>query len=545
MLRATLLGLLLPAVGLAVSPTNGPTLVTSQTTVNNGPGNQLDPRVSGDFAAYSNSVSGSQTIHYFNFATSADSEISNQLPGGGQAVDSLSDVGGTIVVFTRAVPGKNAVMIFNVATSGPAAELDPQAGSRRRRPAIGGGTVAWEDRGFTLLPEVVVHELATGVTTRLTSDSVTDREVAVSPNGNVIAWERCPSLSACDIFKATRSGASWSVSAVTATAEPENFPDTNGSIVVYGASRAASATGSDIFWTTLATGAESQLAIAGLQRNPNISGNLVAFESVGSGSTLADVYVYDLATNTLFQLTNTPALDEVLNDISIDASGLVRVVWSVFEADFNVYALSFTLPGQCEEEEDEGDCEDPGSRPLLASLQVNRTTGAPNTEGARFAGTGEGLLCVDNGHGGARATSGWVNLNGELEAEPDDFKKSVALIEEEVELSGNNVLAARIAGAPGSAFRVRVYGEAPECEASDADELVARLGPSVRPVKGERFTVSDDGVHRLEIDPRAEKEVALGCSSVGGEWLIAALLVAAALTVLHRRWAYGYLRRRR
>ena len=86
--------------------------------------------------------------------------------------------------------------------------------------------------------------------------------------------------------------------------------DTNGSLVVYGAPRAASATGGDIYWTPVAGGAESQLALAGYQRNPNISGNVIAFESYNAADTTPnlDIFLYDLATATLYRLTNTPTL---------------------------------------------------------------------------------------------------------------------------------------------------------------------------------------------------------------------------------------------
>ena len=76
----------------------------------------------------------------------------------------------------------------------------------------------------------------------------------------------------------------WTVTQATNTPEKtESRPDTNGALVVYGATRSGSTTGADIYWTPVAGGAEQQLALAGDQRNPNISGNLIAFESRDGG----------------------------------------------------------------------------------------------------------------------------------------------------------------------------------------------------------------------------------------------------------------------
>jgi hypothetical protein len=115
--------------------------------------------------------------------------------------------------------------------------------------------------------------------------------------------------------------------------------------VVYGGSRADSATGADIYWKPVAGGAEEQLAMPKEQRNPNISGNVIAFESRDWEDPTPnwDIYLYDLITTTLYRLTNTPVIDEVLNDISVVGSQ-IRVVWSVLETDHNVYAVTYALP---------------------------------------------------------------------------------------------------------------------------------------------------------------------------------------------------------
>jgi Tol biopolymer transport system component len=328
------------ATGLAIVPGTLPT--TTQRTIDNGAGNQTDPHVSGDLAAYTSDVAGTtQTqIRYFDFATGTATGIAND-----GNVDFLSDVSGTSIVFTRIGSGTQRIMLFDTATGGSPAELDPVAGSQRRGAAIGGGAVGWIDVTSSTVGEVVVHDLSTSTSQQLTSNTLIDRRVAVSPDGNVLVWEQCTTASSCNVAQAVRSGAAWTVgTTASATTADATGPDTNGSIVVYAADRATSVGGSDVYWKSVAGGTEQQLELDGRQRSPNVSGNLIAFESIASGQTNADVLVYEVSTNMLYQLTTTPTLSEALNDVSVTGS-TVRVVWAVFEgSEENVYGLTFQLP---------------------------------------------------------------------------------------------------------------------------------------------------------------------------------------------------------
>lgn len=92
---------------------------------------------------------------------------------------------------------------------------------------------------------------------------------------------------------------------------------------------------------------EHQLVLPGTDQNPNISGNLIAFEHFDAAAPTPnfEIYIYNLATDTIYRLTNTPEY-ESLNDISVAADGTVRAVWSRRDvtADDNVYAYTFQLP---------------------------------------------------------------------------------------------------------------------------------------------------------------------------------------------------------
>jgi Tol biopolymer transport system component len=169
----------------------------------------------------------------------------------------------------------------------------------------------------------------------------------VSSDGSVIAWAICePTSIGCDIYivqKTTDESWSTPVQLTDSTGE-DRLPDTNGQIVAY----ASDAGGDfDIWWKNIDGTGEQQLTMPGQQFRPTISGNLISFESDTVGTTNGDLFVYDLATEQLYQVTNTPDVDETLNDISVAPDGTVRVVWAQPDGlqlgHFDVYAMSFEL----------------------------------------------------------------------------------------------------------------------------------------------------------------------------------------------------------
>lgn len=350
---------LVVAALLSVAPADGGVLILTRVTINADAGDQFDPHVDGDLAAYSEVpvAATEQHIRYYRFSTKQDLQVPNVLPNGTTANDLLSDVQGDRIVFTRVIPGdRTAVMLFDPATA-VATEIDRMAGSFRMGVAIGGQSIAYVDMALTTDPmnpgEVVHHDLTTGVSTRLTNDLINDINPRVSPDGNVIVWERCPtSITACDIWASRRVAGAWLTAAVTATPAGESSPDTDGTRIVYDSSRAGSATGSDIFWTVVGSGVEQQLQLPAEQYHPSIAGGVIAFESRSPAPApivaQSDIYLYEIATNRLFQITNTPTFSESLNDVTVLPTGELRVVWQVNDdADprlNNVYGATFRLP---------------------------------------------------------------------------------------------------------------------------------------------------------------------------------------------------------
>lgn len=508
----------------------GEPIVGTRKVVNNGPGNQSDPHVSGSLVAYTSESEGVSEIRYHDLSTSEDMAIPN-----GGAYDFVADISGDTVVFTRVVT-TSSIFTYNVATQGPAQEVAPQAGSNRQGAVVGHRTVVWQDLSYGTRPEIATFNLDTQTLARLTNDNAVDRTPAVSADGNVIVWAKCANMqSACDVWQAVPVPGpdGFQVMALTGAQGEESQPDSNGQIVVYASQRTDSSgvTDRDIYFQPVGGGTESRLVLPGLDANPSISGSLIAFERQDPSAPVAnfDIMLFDLKTETLYRLTATPQ-SENLNDISVGADGLVRVVWSLPDNEFDVHSFIFRLPGnpECQEPEPEtaeAACAEPGARPLLASVNMSRDAGMPPEAGRPLEGEGEAVVCVDNGFGGSRATSGWVEINGQTVVGPSDFQQDVELIAQTVELDGPTSLSARIAGKPlDSAFRVRVYGPRPACDGGfRGTETIA--GTSVTPREWEPVAPQQEPV--LQADGG---KPGLGCGMSGSSmaW-VGALLVAALL----------------
>jgi uncharacterized repeat protein (TIGR01451 family) len=314
-------------------------------TINNSPSsNQTDPHVSGDLASYT-SVDGptsNSNIHYFNFATAQDNTINN---GGG--IDFLSDVSGTQVVFSRSTPGtEGAIELFDTSNA-TLTEIDSSPGSARDSVAIGGPTIAWQDRTLDpSLSQIVVWNTTTSTATQITNDaSLTNLSPDISPDGNVITWLKCNSGgSGCNVFDAVLASGVWTTHQLTTDGSVNTSVQaapTNGSIVVY--ARGSSGGVSHIYWQPVTGGTESELSLSGSQVAPSLGGNLIAFAQRQSASDYqADMYVYDLSSNFLYQITNTPAAT-TLSDVSVNANGVAHVIWQTIAGGaWGVYGFSFT-----------------------------------------------------------------------------------------------------------------------------------------------------------------------------------------------------------
>jgi Tol biopolymer transport system component len=340
-LLAALLGLVRVTSAHAASASTG-TLSGTAVTVNNGPGDQNDPHVSGSLVSYTDNSTGLYEVRYHNLDTGEDAAIPTN---GGQ--DLLSGISGTTVVYMHSTASGQNIYSYDIGSGNAPVELDPLANDNaiRESPAIGNRTVAWVD--YTADPahsQIVAYNLDTHTIWQLTNDTtLLNLEPAVSADGSVIVWVKCTgSFVGCDTWEAVlSSGGTWSVKQLTSDNASE-LPHTNGQVVVYDSIRNGE---QDIYWQPVGGGAEQHISFAGPDRNPHISSNLIVFDHFDTTASIPnwDVYVYSLATQTLYRVTNT-LTNETLSDISLTSDGTARVVWNTLEADYNVYGFIFQAP---------------------------------------------------------------------------------------------------------------------------------------------------------------------------------------------------------
>jgi hypothetical protein len=69
-----------PIVAAGLTPVNGSLVGGTTTIVDNSPGQQLDPHVSGDLAAYTDENGGSPIIRFYDFLDPASSARSHLVP---------------------------------------------------------------------------------------------------------------------------------------------------------------------------------------------------------------------------------------------------------------------------------------------------------------------------------------------------------------------------------------------------------------------------------------------------------------------------------
>ncbi len=316
------------------------TLPGTTQAVQVGPDDETNPHVDCNLVAYTqvDSVYATSRIHYFDFANNVD----HLVPG--NDIDLFPDISGSHIAFTEVHQDGDHVAVYD--TVSQSTTFVP--GARKSNPSIGGNLVAFEDRSFSANlneSEVGIYDLTTGAVTRLTNDSLFDKNPSVSPGGNALVWEKCQTNgTGCDIYLATQTSAGTFQTQLLTGAGEDRWPDTNGEVVVYTSDKSGE---NDIYFQPIGGGAETQLSIPGDQREVSISGDLIAFESqvpVDTGMEY-DVFVYDLRTAHLYQVTNTPHLDEEQLDITSGCNGIGHIAWVVpASGAFDLYAFTFQVP---------------------------------------------------------------------------------------------------------------------------------------------------------------------------------------------------------
>lgn len=344
---------------IVITPSSSwPMLAGSTQAVNNGPGNQTNPRVNCNVVSYTfDDLEGSSTIHYFDLVTGIDSIAP------GNTLDRLSEINGSHLAFTEIDANGDHIVVYDTVTH----TIAVVPGFHRFFPRIGGNTLAfWQ--GYYASPqtaqEIGVYDLTTGAVTMLTNDALPDQFPAVSPSGDVVVWKKCEADgTSCHVYSAVRSSTGvFTTQALTGGTGSEDFPQTDGNIVSYISNRSGD---DDIYYQPVGGGTETHISIPGVQREPTISGNLLAFESNQTGE--YEVFVYDMNSGTLYQVTTSTSWGYVktLNHLSV-CNGTGRVVYATPGLGaFDVYAFTFQPP-------------DPPSGRITDLIALVRGFGLPN-----------------------------------------------------------------------------------------------------------------------------------------------------------------------
>jgi hypothetical protein len=302
---------------LAVTPGNGGTVGGATVAVDVTGGDQLDPHVSGDIAAYTDAANPDQSlIRYYDFLTPGSPNAF--IPTTADFIDTLSDVNGSHVAFARYDQslGTRSCMIYDVVAH---TTTKIGTGTQAFATALGGDTVAFVNG--TGASDIMVGRISTPaapLTNLSSSPAATDTSPAVSPAGNLVVWTSCV-LADCNVMKATLTSGTWSLPAVVRTSAAN--PDTDGTNIVYDSA-------GDVFFQPAGGGAATQLALSGMERNPSIAGGVIAFEGAVDAISTHDLFVYQISSNLVFRVTDTPSVDESLNDVTVLPNGDVRIVWA-------------------------------------------------------------------------------------------------------------------------------------------------------------------------------------------------------------------------
>jgi hypothetical protein len=319
----TLVGVTLavaPVVAMAQTP-----LVGTSQIITTPPADDYDPHVSCNLVSYTIDLGGVPAVRLFDFATNIDVQISGPL-----GAYLLSDVSGSRVAYTRVTAATGArIEVVDVVNN---THGEVSVSGQSFRSSIGGDLVAYEERSFrtnTNESEIVVHDLATGISTRITDDALMDINPVVSPSGDAVVFQKCQTTGFdCDVYVAIKTAPGvFTTSALTGAGSDDRNPATDGVNVVY---EISSADGYHIAYVPLTGGVATVLPIAGVQRGPKIVDNLISFESRASDSDQFDVFLYDMFGSAIYQVTNSPA-DETRSDMTL-CGGVGRIVGSSAES---------------------------------------------------------------------------------------------------------------------------------------------------------------------------------------------------------------------
>ncbi len=446
-------GKALALIGLFAAPAAGAQTVTGiETRITTSLADQWAPSISGDLISYSDFRGQDTDIYYFDLSAGSEHLVTNA-PGNQESPVTSEGLISYLDLDQR------RVLVFDPG-AGTTVDVTGGASGTAIAPGLGQKLVAWTDNRDGDL-EIYARDLATGEERRVTNSPLIDDLPAV--DSGVIVWQRCTTT--CDIW-----AYDWATGATRQITQTPDRDERDAGIwhsrVVYegltGAER-------DVYAFDLDTGIERRLALPADQGHPSISGDFVAFDDLTTG--VYHIKLWHLPSDGVFPITGGQS-GQFLNDI--DGNRVVYTDDRGGQLDIYLFEFQFT-PGAGVAT----DCAHlNGALPLLDATLVGRGFRENRFSLPFAAPQGPGLLCIDNGPGGApKVFSGVVKLNALEVIDPDDWWEppdwfgrlhcsqdclgTLRLhLERRVQLLAIDRLDARLWGWPGSTVRVRVFAAA-------------------------------------------------------------------------------------
>ena len=168
----------------------------------------------------------------------------------------------------------------------------------------------------------------------------------MSPDGKVVVWDKCQANGTVVIFTLLLKLARHVYDATLDTPPARQVRRHERSACRYVSDKSGE---NDIYIQRVDGSNEMHLALAGDQRDVRISGNLIAFET--KKGFWWDVFLYDLSTARLYQVTDT-ARNESEVDVITGCGGLNRIVYTTTGpyGDWDVWESDFQLPHSVSDE---------------------------------------------------------------------------------------------------------------------------------------------------------------------------------------------------
>jgi beta propeller repeat protein len=316
-----LFAFILPTVALAQVTITG---TTRRLTTD--PSSHYGPSISGDIVAYT--VGGSTNSEVFFYDLSTNTEYQATASRGGLS-QIAGDVSGNLIVYTELSSAGSTVKAFAIAGGTTPLSESYSSGT----PGVDGSLVAWQDFASGV-GEIVAVDLSAGIPRQLTNGA-----------GNASS---SPNVSGRYVVYSTSFGATCQVFVTNfdtlVTTQLTNSPtgcnrstDISGNHVVYESDRAGD---QDIYIYELGTGTETRVGLPGVQQNPHVSGDWVAFEDLTSAG-VSSIRLYHIPSGTLLTAVqaNTALESASLNDID----GTRVAYTSAAAGNLDIYVFEFSV----------------------------------------------------------------------------------------------------------------------------------------------------------------------------------------------------------